>query len=303
MSAFFVQHPKETDLALFAGGELGPFARWRIERHLETCPECKQTVADFFHLSEELSPLADIPEVDWSAMARNIEARLAVEGPETASAGGRVAPWTWQLGAAAACALVAVVALQLRPQAEAPRATEAVVVAQEYAADKASLESAGGSEPFAEAEQDEETPVAPAPEPSIPEAVMNEAKKMEAPVDLAFADRQLGRLDERLSTDAAAPAPPAQSSAFAADAPGAPPAAKADADLIASSGLRRSREAAPARAMAFGGAAARPSAAMFTIEPLPAAGDDPRVGGDGWISVRAVSADGAMTITEVYDPQ
>ena len=37
MSAFFLQHPKETDLALFAGGELGPFARWRIERHIETC--------------------------------------------------------------------------------------------------------------------------------------------------------------------------------------------------------------------------------------------------------------------------
>ena len=43
--------------------------------------------------------------------------------------------------------------------------------------------------------------------------------------------------------------------------------------------------------------------AVLTAHARSAAGDDPRVGGDGWISVRAVSADGAMTITEVYDPQ
>ena len=50
MSLLFVGHPKETDLALFAGGELGPIARWRIERHLHGCDWCRDTVADFFHL-------------------------------------------------------------------------------------------------------------------------------------------------------------------------------------------------------------------------------------------------------------
>ncbi|MEZ5396407.1 MAG: hypothetical protein R2724_26895 [Bryobacterales bacterium] len=101
------------------------------------------------------------------------------------------------------------------------------------------------------------------------------------------------------------PAPAiAQSVSVAANRPGAQPKAKADPDLISASGAA-ARAKPPGACDGFSGmiGEARSSAALFTIEPLPAAGDDPRVGGDGWISVRAVSADGAMTITEVYDPQ
>jgi hypothetical protein len=41
----------------------------------------------------------------------------------------------------------------------------------------------------------------------------------------------------------------------------------------------------------------------FGMSPLPAAGETGQVGADGWVSFRAVNADGAMTITDVYEPQ
>jgi hypothetical protein len=62
--------------------------------------------------------------------------------------------------------------------------------------------------------------------------------------------------------------------------------------------------AAPAALGGFGVASAFTAQPVaFTVEPLPAAGEDRLVGADGWISVRAISADGAMTITDVYEPQ
>ena len=79
MSVFFLQHPKETDLALFAGGESGPFARWRIERHVERCPRCQAIAADFVRLPVQLNELADLPDVDWKQMAMAIESRWRQE--------------------------------------------------------------------------------------------------------------------------------------------------------------------------------------------------------------------------------
>ena len=110
MSAFFLNHPGEKDLALFAGGELGPLSRWRIERHLERCTACAETVADFFHLQDEISPLGELPEVDWNALAEKIEARVAAESAPAGISSPRPLPvGGWALGLAAACALAAVV--------------------------------------------------------------------------------------------------------------------------------------------------------------------------------------------------
>jgi hypothetical protein len=41
----------------------------------------------------------------------------------------------------------------------------------------------------------------------------------------------------------------------------------------------------------------------FSAMPLPDSGGDRQVGADGWISVRSINSDGAMTITDVYEPQ
>ena len=77
MSLLFIGHPSEADLALFAGGELGPLARWRIEKHLTGCDRCRETVSDFFHLQSEMSELNDLPSLDWSALAGRIKLAVA----------------------------------------------------------------------------------------------------------------------------------------------------------------------------------------------------------------------------------
>jgi hypothetical protein len=113
MSAFFLGHPKETDLALFAGGESGPFARWRVERHVERCAQCREITADFFRLPDQLNALADLPGLDWNQMAIAIESGVRAD-----AASGRPArrsefpPLMWQVGLAAATVVVAVIVLR-----------------------------------------------------------------------------------------------------------------------------------------------------------------------------------------------
>ena len=81
MSALFIGHPKETHLALFAGGELGPVSRWRIERHLQNCDSCQTTVSDFFHLQGELTELSELPSsIEWDSMALRIREAVAEAG-------------------------------------------------------------------------------------------------------------------------------------------------------------------------------------------------------------------------------
>jgi hypothetical protein len=117
MSLLFIGHPKETDLALFAGGELGPLARWRIEQHLQQCNGCQDAVADFFHLQSEVSALAETPAVDWKALAHNIAVRVRVETPavEDKSAGWLAHPRIWQLGLATATLLCTIVVVRQLP--------------------------------------------------------------------------------------------------------------------------------------------------------------------------------------------
>ncbi|MGH6962745.1 MAG: zf-HC2 domain-containing protein, partial [Dongiaceae bacterium] len=101
MSIFFVRHPGEHDLALFAGGELGPVGRWRIEGHLEGCGRCRQVVTEFFEVRGLVMDLAELPHLNWAAMAAGIQARLR-QAPQ--AAGWRPA---WGVGLAAATVIVA----------------------------------------------------------------------------------------------------------------------------------------------------------------------------------------------------
>ena len=121
MSFFFLQHPTEADLALFAGGEAGPLARWRIERHLDRCGSCRDVVADFFHLQSDLGELAEVPQLDWDVFAWQIKAAAAQaespagvatpsEGPASAGWFGR--PAAWGLGLASATAICGFVIFQ-----------------------------------------------------------------------------------------------------------------------------------------------------------------------------------------------
>ena len=118
MSLFYVGHPKETDLALFAGGELGPLARWRIERHLQSCEACQTDVADFFHLQGDLEELSELPSsVDWDAMSLRIREAVAEAGEAQSepAAGFFEKPLAWQLALATAAVFCGFVVIQQFP--------------------------------------------------------------------------------------------------------------------------------------------------------------------------------------------
>ena len=123
MSLFYVGHPRETDLALFAGGELGPLSRWRIEKHLQSCEPCRTAVADFFHLQGDLEELSELPSsVDWAGMSLRIRKAVAEAG-ETQSepVRGRFFPKppAWQLGLATAAVICGFIVVRQFPLPEA----------------------------------------------------------------------------------------------------------------------------------------------------------------------------------------
>jgi len=71
-----MKHPKETALALHAGGDLSPFARWRMERHLARCARCRQEVASFSEFREMLPELAEAPDLPWHQLAAEMRANI-----------------------------------------------------------------------------------------------------------------------------------------------------------------------------------------------------------------------------------
>ena len=73
-----MSHPAETSLALLAAGDLGPWTRWRIGRHLAACPHCRQRVAEYKASREQLRGSASrMPEgVNWDRLASEIKANI-----------------------------------------------------------------------------------------------------------------------------------------------------------------------------------------------------------------------------------
>ncbi len=71
-----MKHPDEATLALFAGGDLGFIARWRTERHLAGCEDCRAQVDAFSALREILPDLAETPEIHWNRLAVEMQANI-----------------------------------------------------------------------------------------------------------------------------------------------------------------------------------------------------------------------------------
>lgn len=197
MSAFFLQHPKETDLALFAGGESGPFARWRIERHVESCPQCQEIAADFFRLPDQLNGLADLPSVDWKQMAMAIESGVQADAAvgQPARRAGFLPPFVWRASLVAATAVVGVVVFQQvnEPQPEATLLAEAKIEASAQVAEQLAPQAAEMEVAAAE-------PARPSPVPERTEvaAVAQQGKAVE--------ERQTFASD--IAAPAAPPPPP-----------------------------------------------------------------------------------------------
>lgn len=122
MSLLYWGHPAETSLALFAGGELGPLSRWRIEKHLQNCASCQHIVADFFHLQSDLSELSFLPALDWDAMASEIRERAAETAPsEPAPRPFLSPPMMWRYGLVTATLFCAFVVVRQFPFEKSPQ--------------------------------------------------------------------------------------------------------------------------------------------------------------------------------------
>ena len=109
-----MKHPNEATLALHAGGDLGLFARWRTERHLAQCEQCREEIAGFGALREIVTDLAETPEIQWNRLAAEMKAniRLGLVAGECVGAAMEPAGYTpFFTRARAAVALASVTAL------------------------------------------------------------------------------------------------------------------------------------------------------------------------------------------------
>lgn len=105
-----MRHFAQARLSLYAGGDLGAFARWRTARHLAVCPDCRQEVAAYVRLRDALAPLRETPELHWGHLAAEMKAniRLGLEAGACVSGPAPVpvaSPWgaRWAM---AACSLL-----------------------------------------------------------------------------------------------------------------------------------------------------------------------------------------------------
>jgi anti-sigma-K factor RskA len=71
-----MRHPNQATLALHAGGDLGTFARWRTERHLSRCEECREEIAAYRRMRSILPDLAETPEIQWNRLAAEMKANI-----------------------------------------------------------------------------------------------------------------------------------------------------------------------------------------------------------------------------------
>jgi hypothetical protein len=109
-----MKHPSQATLALQAGGDLGFFSRWRVERHLTHCERCREELEAYQVTRQILPDLAEIPEIPWNRLAAEMKAniRLGLEAGECVRTPEPALRETrWFTGARAAVALASVVVL------------------------------------------------------------------------------------------------------------------------------------------------------------------------------------------------
>lgn len=71
-----VKHPSEATLALHAGGDLGPIARWRIQRHLKECETCQDEILAFQEVRRMVADLSAMPDVPWARLSAEMHANI-----------------------------------------------------------------------------------------------------------------------------------------------------------------------------------------------------------------------------------
>jgi hypothetical protein len=78
-----MRHPVPAQIALFAGGDLGRWERWRIARHFAHCSECRHEVQALRDSASQLRELtgqmADLPNgLNWNRLAEEMRGNIRV---------------------------------------------------------------------------------------------------------------------------------------------------------------------------------------------------------------------------------
>lgn len=71
-----MKHPSDAALALYAGQDLGPVARWRTRRHVARCERCRREVAAYSRVRAALPEMLEVPETGWSRLAAEMKANI-----------------------------------------------------------------------------------------------------------------------------------------------------------------------------------------------------------------------------------
>jgi hypothetical protein len=134
-----MKHPSQATLALHAGGDLGAFARWRADRHLGRCEQCRDEFSAFAGLRDIVPELAEMPDVPWTRLSAEMKAniRLGLAAGECVRSGEVPLRHSLFSGARVVVAVASVVALLVTglmierplPRSNSPRFEGAVVQA------------------------------------------------------------------------------------------------------------------------------------------------------------------------------
>lgn len=75
-----MRHPNETQLALFSGGELALWDRWRVRRHVSGCSECAKEVQALRAVRNDVRGIvAELPEnLNWNQLAEEMRGNIRV---------------------------------------------------------------------------------------------------------------------------------------------------------------------------------------------------------------------------------
>lgn len=109
-----MSHPDLSSLALFAGGELPMWSRWRLGRHLNDCPRCRAEVDAFRSRSEWVRETsAELPaELHWAPLSAEMKANIQVglaAGECVGTTEHPPSPFGWRVAAALASITLVIV--------------------------------------------------------------------------------------------------------------------------------------------------------------------------------------------------
>ena len=150
-----MRHPKEAELALYAGGEARLWERLQVSRHVRSCVQCAGLVREFRAVREWVRGEGELPaEVDWVRLAAEMKANIRVglaagqcvePSPEPA-----VLPW-WRPALVLPVLLMMVAGwwLQSWPPPPAPVAEQAVPAGMVVRANPGSIEIEQGGRALA----------------------------------------------------------------------------------------------------------------------------------------------------------